>query len=244
MFRKYFAIFLSLLFLATGQARALEPVDVELVLAVDCSYSVDQAEFRLQMDGLAAAFSSAEVIKAILEGSERAIAVSVVQWSKSDVQIQAIGWTRLGDMASILQFSNRLRQSRRLSSDGGTSISGAIAFSHLLIENNAYEGRRKIVDISGDGRNNSGRNLSAARAYALARGLTINGLTILNEVPTLHYYFRQKVIGGPGAFVEIANDYAGYPKAILKKLLREIRPAPISEKPQSAPKIMQASIRR
>lgn len=233
-----------LLYIACGSANAQERVDLELVLAVDCSYSVDQAEFRLQMDGMALAFASKPVIKAILAGPERAIAVSVVQWSKSDVQVQALDWTRLDSITSILQFSDRLRRARRLSSAGGTSISGAIAFSHLLIENNGYEGSRRIVDISSDGRNNSGRNLAIVRNYALQNGLTINGLTILNEIPTLHYYFHQKVIGGPGAFVEIANDYAGYPKAILRKLLREIRQIPISQSPAPEPYVISASIRR
>lgn len=243
MFRKFSVLICSLIMVAGAPANAAEPVDLELVLAVDCSYSVDQNEFRLQMEGLAAAFSSRQVADAILGGPLQAIAVTVVQWSKSDIQVQAMDWARLDSDLSILLFAERLRGLPRLSSAGGTSISGAIAFSHLLIENNGFEGHRRIIDISSDGRNNSGRNLAAARLYTLGHGVTINGLSILNEIPTLHHYFERYVIGGPAAFVEIANSYVDYPRAILRKLLREIRPLPVSDAPLSAPMIRQASFR-
>ncbi len=214
-----------------SSARAMTPVDLELVLAVDCSYSVDEVEFRLQMDGMALAFKSKQVFDAIQSGPYGSIAVTVVHWSKSDVQIQALPWTKLDSQDSILGFADQLLQLPRLSSAGGTSISGAIGFSHLLIESNNYTGARRVIDLSADGRNNSGWLLQDVRNNALYGGLTINGLTILNEVPTLHYYFRQKVIGGPGAFVVIANDYSKYPEAILRKLLQEIRQNPISDLP-------------
>jgi len=204
-------------------------VDLALVLAIDCSYSVDELEYNLQIGGLADAFRSTDVQSAIRSGPFGSISVSVVQWSSHNSQSTVVSWSRLSSIDEMLAFADQLATMPRLTDDGATAMAAAISFSAALHRANPYFATRQVIDVSADGRNNNGPNIGGARDRAVAQGITINGLAILLEDTTLDRYFSRDVIGGPGAFVEEANDYADYARAIKRKLVKEIQYAPISK---------------
>jgi Protein of unknown function (DUF1194) len=210
------------LLLAAPPARAAEPVDLALVLAVDASRSIDDEEFELQRAGYAAAFRHPRVVAAIGTGLHRAIAVTYVQWSGAQAQEQVIGWTLLRDAESAGAFADQLARLERRVPAGSTSISGAIDYAVRLFGTGGFAERRRVIDVSGDGSNNSGRLASYARDEAVAAGATINGLVILNEEPLLDRYYRESVIGGPGAFLLAVTEFDDFAAAILQKLIREI----------------------
>ena len=204
----------------TTRAQEFE-VDLALVLAVDCSFSVDFREFALQMKGLGAAFRKPEVKRAIALGNLQRIAVSVVQWSDESNQVVAMPWTILETEEDGDLFGETLASMPRKLAEGGTSISSALLYSAALLSR-APRAQRLVIDVSSDGRNNVGVPVNAVRDRLVAQGITINALTILNEWPTLDVYFQNQVVGGEGHFVIPANDYAAYADAIYRKLLREI----------------------
>ncbi len=206
----------------TPAAQSSRLVDLELVLAIDCSYSVDAGEFELQRTGLAEAFVNPAVLAAILAGEHSAIGVTVVEWSGAGAQAVVVPWTTVYDATSAVALAARIEALPRLTQEGATSISSMIEFGLALFDANRLTGVRRVIDISADGRNNTGRRIGAVVPLARILGVTVNGLAILNEVPTLHFYFEQQVISGPDAFVMEANDYAHYAVAILRKLIREI----------------------
>ncbi|MBL4739941.1 MAG: DUF1194 domain-containing protein [Sneathiella sp.] len=228
--RKISVVFALFILMANfhSNVAASELVDLELVLAVDCSYSVDNVEYKLQMKGLANAFRSPKVRDLINSGLVGTIAVTVIQWSKWDVQIPVIPWRKISSDGDILELSADLLKQPRMAADGGTSLGGIITFSQKSLAENKYIGARQVIDISSDGQDNSGNAPDAAAKYAVASGIIINGLAILNEFRSLDKYFEQRIIGGPGAFVIKANDYYNYEEAILKKLIKEISPRFIS----------------
>ncbi len=195
--------------------------DLALVLAVDCSYSVDNSEFNLQMQGLAQAFASQEVIAAIEQGPLGRIAVMVVEWSGMQGQRVVVPWKIISDAVSARQLADTISVAPRLTV-GITSISAVIDFSIYRLASSPVTARRDVIDISADGFNNSGGPTMLARDRAIAAGITINGLTILNEAKNLDSYFINSVTGGPGSFVMVANDYKAYGAAIKRKLLKEI----------------------
>jgi hypothetical protein len=203
------------------------PVDLELVLAVDCSGSVDESEFALQTRGYVAAFSHPSVIRAIRSGRYGAIAVTYVQWSGPFLQHQAVGWTLINDADSAEDFGAKIMAARRMIYSGGTSLSGAIDHAAALFGKSGYEGVRQVIDVSGDGINNTGRRPNLARDDAVARGVTINGLAILTDFGGLDRYYEENVIGGTGAFVIAAENFESFAAAILNKLIREIAAADI-----------------
>ena len=202
-------------------------VDLELILAVDCSYSVDQQEYALQMSGIADALRTLEVQYAIQSGKHQRIAVSLIQWSSTNSQTVALPWMTIGSPQSIELAARSIEQLERRTPIGPTSISAVIAKSLHLFESSPYEAQRKVIDISGDGRNNDGVPPQYLRDVAIKKGITINGLAIENEVSTLRYYFRNQIIGGQGSFVIKANSYNSYKQAILEKLVREIGSMPV-----------------
>jgi uncharacterized protein DUF1194 len=224
-------ILLVLLLLAPA-ARAQVAVDLELVLAIDISRSIDDEEARLQREGYIAAFTNPRVIDAIQGGTLGAIAVSYVEWASYDYQRTVIPWTLVRDGESAAAFAEKIGELPRLSMSW-TSISGAIDHSVRLF-GQGYRGTRRVVDISGDGVNNNGRPASVARDEAVARGIVINGLPILNDRPNfgrpaelnLDKYYEEYVIGGPGSFMIAAEDFEAFAGAILAKLIREIAEAP------------------
>jgi hypothetical protein len=212
-------------------AQQGEPVDLELVLAVDASSSVTIHEFDLQMRGLSEAFRHPAVLAAIRAAGDLGIAVALVQWSDNRKQIVAVDWTKVRSEASAAGLANRIGATPRFIIGGGTAIGGAIAFSARQFEISAFEGRRKVIDVSGDGRANQGALPSRVRDEAVAQGITINGLAILNEDPTVDTYYRIHVIGGTGAFIMAADDYDDFAKAIVEKLIKEISGVPIAHGP-------------
>ena len=202
-------------------ARKKIEVDLALVLAVDCSYSVDNTEFNLQMQGLARAFASQEVIAAIEQGPLGRIAVMVVEWSGMRAQRVVVPWKIVGNAVSARRLAVAISVAPRLTV-GITSITAVIDFGIHQLAGSPVTARRDVIDISADGANNSGGPTMLARDRAIAAGITINGLTILNDADNLDTYFINSVIGGPSSFVVVANDYEAYATAIKRKLLREI----------------------
>jgi hypothetical protein len=197
-------------------------VDVALVLAVDVSLSIDAEEFALQRAGYAAAFRNERVVAAITNGSARAVAVTYLQWSGAREQQQVIGWRLITDRTSAARFADELAASARVVASGSTSLSGAIEAAGQLLLQSGYAAERRIIDISGDGSNNSGKLPNFARDEAVAGGITINGLAILKNEPFLDTYYATNVVGGRGAFVMTGRDFDDFAEAILAKLIREV----------------------
>lgn len=201
---------------------ARQPVDLALVLAVDASGSVDRVRFELQKQGYVAAFRHPRVLQAIQSGPTQSIAVIMMQWTGPALQVIAVPWTRISDQASANAFADKVAAAPRALFGGGTSISGAIDTSLALLFDNPFQPTRRVIDVSGDGSNNRGRPVNQARDEAVRAGVGINGLPILALEPDLDSYYKQNVIGGPGAFVIAAKDFETFGEAILKKLIAEI----------------------
>lgn len=204
--------------------RSTSTVDLVLILALDVSGSVNDREFDLQKTGLARAFRHPSIIEAISQGRSKRIAVSVVQWSGYREQTISIPWTVIANPAAATHFANKLTTMRRAYSYplGVTNIAAVIRYATRMALAAPYAADRRVVDISGDGKSNVLEPPETARDEAIRAGMTVNGLAILNETPDLTDYYRNHVIGGPGAFVIKANDYDDYARAILRKLIREI----------------------
>lgn len=211
--------------LDTRNARANgTEVDLALVLAVDISRSVNAFEYDLQRGGLAYAIRHPDVVAAIRKGRLKKIAVTVVQWSDYESQVVAVPWTVIQDTKSAKQFSNRVARAVRFYGGHGTHVAGVIKFGGHLLEDVPFIAHRKVIDISGDGHDNVTKAPGRTRDQAVAAGITINGLAIENEDKKLRFYYRDFVIGGPGAFVIRAERYENFADAMKKKLIREIAP--------------------
>jgi len=215
---------------AAPAARAsAEPVDVLLVLAVDVSRSVDEEEARLQREGYREALSDPRVVEAIGRGMIGAVGIAYVEWAGIEYQRLVLPWTRIATQADADRWAEALAEAPR-SSLSWTSISGALDFSRRVLAEAPFEGTRRVIDVSGDGVNNSGRPAELARDEAVAEGIVINGLPIVNDRPTfgrmppipVDQYYAQNVIGGPGAFLVVAEDFSVFASAVRRKLIREI----------------------
>lgn len=203
-------------------AQSADAVDLALILAIDCSYSVDQREYKLQITGTAQAFRRPEIVAAIQSGAYRRIAVSIIQWSDLAHQAIVVPWQIISDAESAARLADMIENLPRSLAEGGTSITAAMGFSANMLRTAPFQADRLVMDIAADGRNNNGGDPRPMRDAIVAQGITINGLSILNEVPTLDKYFKLYITGGPANFVMPANDYAAYSVAIYRKLLREI----------------------
>ena len=203
-------------------ASSLEEVDLELVLMVDASGSVDQQEYALQRIGYFQAFRDPRVIDAIRSGYQRKIAVAYIEWTGPFLQAAIADWTVLSDADSIEAFAARLQKAPRILYGGGTAVGGAIQYGAESIDANRFTSTRKVIDVSGDGSNTSGPVASVVRDRVVARGFTINGLPILTDEPYLDRFYQDEVIGGPGAFMIPASNFEDFAKAIRTKLIREI----------------------
>jgi uncharacterized protein DUF1194 len=212
-------------------ARAAEPVAMELVLAIDTSASVDEREFALQVGGIAKAFRDPEVIAAIESLGSLGMAVTLVQWSAPESTDQVLPFSQVNDSRTAKAFGFLVSLTQRRSTTGTTAMAQAVQLSADLLDNNAFTGDRRVIDVSGDGRNNTPPDIEGIRDEVVHRGITINGLAILNDDPQLDAYYRNSLIGGKDAFVEVAQDYDGFAQAIRQKLIREIYP-PLSENGQ------------
>ena len=208
------------------------PVDVELILAVDVSWSMDEGEQRLQRDGYIAALRSPEVQRAIIEGGHGKVAVTYVEWAGAFSQAVVVPWTLIDSKESADGFAYRL-SNEEPARERRTSIAAAIDYVAPMFEGNGFAGLRRVIDISGDGPNNQGRLVTEARDAAAARGITINGLPLMTSnsaggyatwgsIPDLDRYYADCVIGGPGAFMIPVTDWAQFPAAVRRKLVLEL----------------------
>jgi hypothetical protein len=216
-------------------AQAADAVDIALVLAADVSRSINSDEFQLQRQGYANAITSPDVIKAIRAGTHGVIAVTFVEWSGATEQQIVVDWQLIRDQASAKNFADILLEAPR-AYYGRTSISAALDFAMTRLQQSGVKAERRIIDVSGDGTNNAGRPLEEARAAALATGVTINGLAIINERNEmfggfsghtqppggLPNWYRDNVTGGPGSFLLVVNDFESFGQAMTNKLLNEI----------------------
>ncbi len=220
--------------LIAAGAIAGQPVDLELILAVDVSGSIDPDEAQLQRQGYAQALVSPEVIRAIKAGAAGRIAVTYAEWAGLEYYKVVVDWSLIDGMESAKTFVARLA-AQPIETAHRTSVSGAIDFSVPRFAANDYDGTRRVIDISGDGANNYGRLVTEARDAAVKQGIVINGLPIMGDPsgtshpsnPDLDLFYRDCVIGGPGAFYVVARGFGDFARAIRKKLILEVAsPAP------------------
>lgn len=217
------AFFCALVFLISGSsALRAQDVDLLLVLAVDTSGSVNEERFELQKRGYVAAFRDPRLLRAIRGGANGVISVTMTQWTGPTMQIWAVPWMKISDAASAAQFADAVATAPRQLFGGGTSLSGAISHAATLFSRSPFTAPRHVIDVSGDGANNRGAPAALARDAAVAQGITINGLPILGLEPELDIYYRDNVIGGPRAFLIVAQNFENFADAILRKLILEI----------------------
>jgi len=208
--------------LLAAPVAAQQKVDLELILMVDGSGSVDDDELLLQRLGYAQALRNPRVISAIGSGPLGRIAIAYVEWSGAVLKVPIVPWTVLSDRASIEAVARRLEKEPRVLYGGGTAIGNAILYGARSLDSNAFDGKRWVVDLSGDGPDRDGLPAIFGRDQAVAQGITVNGLPILGEFAGLNIFFLDNVIGGPGAFSIPARTFKDFNSAVLTKLIREI----------------------
>ena len=206
-----------------AQGAAAHEVGLELVLAVDCSLSVNDPEYSLQLDGIAAALRSPAVSALILD-QPGGVALTVMQWSGTATTHQAVPWRLLATLEDVESFAADTTAAPRAALSYYTAIGHAITGGIRSIEGNDFEGRERKIDISGDGRSTSGPPPGIVRQLAINRGITINGLAILTDDSGLAEYYAGEVSGGPGSFTVTASDYRDFAQAFARKLHRELLP--------------------
>jgi hypothetical protein len=207
---------------AQPQTPRQTDIALALMLAVDASGGVSNGRFELQKQGYAAAFRNRQVLNSIRSLATQSIAVTMMQWTGPQLHVQTVDWTLVKDEASVDTLADAIEASERQLFGGGTSISGAIDYSRILLAASPFLGIRRVIDVSGDGANNRGRPVILARDEAVRDGISINGLPILALEPDLDRYYHDNVIGGPGAFMVPARNYDTFADAILKKLITEV----------------------
>lgn len=240
------AVVLSGLWLCSPGARAETEVDVALVLAVDVSRSMDPDEQELQRQGFMEAFRSPQVHDAIRNGMVGRIIVTYVEWSGVEYQNVIVPWSVIEGPEGAMKFADGLSNTP-IGRTRRTSISGAIDFGVKLLEQTGVEPIRRVIDISGDGPNSSGRGVAAARDEAVAKGITINGLPIMLKRPSgfgdmehLDLYYKNCVIGGEGSFIVPVRERQHFADAIRTKIIREIAALPtrpLIQKVQAEPPV-------
>ena len=224
------ALFGSLAALAAARpAQAATPVDLQLVMAVDVSRSIDEVEAELQRRGYIEAMTSERVIDAILSGDNKSIGVCYVEWAGTHYQQTIIDWMLIDSAGAARRFSDRLAESPR-TSQSWTAVGQALAYSAKRFDDSPFASRRRIIDISGDGRTNDGPPAEMVRDRLVAEGIVINGLPVMMNRnnygrpadATLDKYYEENVIGGPGAFMTMAANFDDFGRAVRSKLIREI----------------------
>jgi hypothetical protein len=231
-----FAALLAVAFARDVAAR--ERVDLLLVMAVDVSRSIDPEEARLQRQGYLDAWRSPRVARAATSGEHGRIAIAYVEWAGAAFQKVVVPWRVIDHGEAALAFADELEEQPRESLNW-TAVGAAIDFSTAVLEAAPFQATRRVIDVSGDGRTNQGRMSRVARDDAVAKGITVNGLPVMMDRPNfgrppdreLDRYYEENVIGGPGAFMVVADTFANFGEAILSKLIREIAglPGPVRE---------------
>jgi hypothetical protein len=223
-------VWLILIFaaMAPGPAAGQTAVDLELILMADGSGSVDTNEFELQRLGYVKALRHPRILNAIQSGPLGQIALAYTEWSGPALQVPIVAWSLIRSAEDIEAFAKKLEAVPRMLYSGGTAIGDAILYGVASINENAYQGRRKVIDISGDGPDRGSLPAFIGRDQAIAEGMTVNGLPILEGFDDLAQFFRDNVIGGPGAFAVPATGFKDFATAVRLKLIREIaaRPSP------------------
>ncbi|WP_425052578.1 DUF1194 domain-containing protein [Psychromarinibacter sp. S121] len=224
--------------LTCGAALAAAPdaradCRLALVLALDISSSVDNAEDRLQREGLAAALTSPEIVEAILALPEQPVALAVYEWSGRYQQDLLVDWTMLDTRDDVVEVAGRIARSIRSYADYPTAIGYSLGYAAGLFESGP-DCLYSTLDVSGDGRNNEGFGPDLAYENFPLAEVTVNGLTIGGEKDGLSDYYRENVIKGPGAFVEEALDFDDFERAMRKKLLRELEVRAVGSLPRDA----------
>lgn len=228
----------GVLLAAPGARAQTTEVDLLLVLAADVSRSVDERKFRLQRGGYAAAISDPAVVRAMTAGARGRIGLLFLEWSGDGDQAVVLDWTVIAGAEDAERAAQRVREAPRLFM-GRTSISGAIIYSMAQLRRSPLSAPRRIIDISGDGTNNSGAEVDGVRDMAVEDGVVINGLVILSDVPLsfnpththppggLTKYYETNVIGGIGSFVVEAKNFESFGQALIAKLIKEVAHGPV-----------------
>ncbi len=220
---------LVMLAVPDGPAKAQTPVDLELVLAVDVSRSMDMEEQRLQRQGYIEALAHPEVLAAVQRGFLGRVALTYFEWGGPIIQDVIVPWTIIEDAASLQKVLDTLAEAR-IRAVLDTSISEALYFAATLFDENGIEGSRQVIDVSGDGPNNLGSRVEPARDAVVAKGIVINGLPLMIQganhgpwnIRDLDVYYTDCVIGGPGSFVIPINGFENFAEGVRRKLILEI----------------------
>ena len=208
-------------------------VELELVLSADASSSIRGNEFDLQVRGYADAFRDPVIIDAIADLGGNGIAIMFVQWSASFQQTEVVKWTHIRDRADSMAFADAIESQARRFTAFATATGSAMMHAADAIDRNEYSAARRVIDVSSDDRSNHGRHPASARDDIVARGMTINGLAVLDDSEDLIGYFKSHVIGGPDAFVVAVESFEDFAEAIKLKLAREISSDPLAQLPDS-----------
>ena len=211
----------------TPSALAATQVDLALVLAIDCSYSIDPYEYQLQMRGTGQAFLDSKIIDAISRGPNKKIAIAAFFWSDPDRQYVIVPWRLLATASDAIEIADIFLRAPRDIYRGSTATGSALLFAKSMLES-APSSFRHVVDVSTDGACNTGYSITSARDQLVEAGITINGLAVVNEEHDLADYVETNLIGGNGHFMITANDFNAYTEAIKAKLLKEINNADLS----------------
>jgi hypothetical protein len=214
---------------AVGSARADTPVDLQLVLAVDVSRSIDEVEAELQRRGYIEAMTNERVIEAVLSGDNRCIAICYTEWAGTHYQMVVIDWTLIDSAGAARRFAEKLSEAPR-TSQSWTAVGAALAHAGQRFEGSGFGSRRRVIDISGDGRTNDGPPAELVRDKLVAEGIVINGLPVMMNRTNfgrppdllLDRYYEENVIGGPGSFMIVADNFDQFGRAVRNKLVREV----------------------
>ena len=210
-------------------AHAAMQVDLQLVLAVDVSRSVDEVEAELQRRGYIEALTNERVIDAILSGEHKRIALCYTEWAGTHYQVVVIDWSVIDSAGAVRRFADKLAEAPR-ASQSWTAVGAAMAFAAQRFETSGFESKRRVIDISGDGRTNDGPPAELVRDKLVAQGIVINGLPVMMNRTNfgrppdtgLDKYYEENVIGGPGSFMILAENFDDFGRAVRSKLIREI----------------------
>jgi hypothetical protein len=217
---------------AATSAKADTPVDLQLVLAVDVSRSIDEVEAELQRRGYIEALTSDRVIDAILSGEHRRIALCYTEWAGTHYQVIVIDWTMIDSAGAARRFAEKLSEAPR-DSQSWTAVGAALAHAGQRLENSRFTSKRRVIDVSGDGRTNDGPPAEIVRDKLVSQGVVINGLPVMMNRTNfgrppdllLDKYYEENVIGGPGSFMIVADNFDHFSRAVRTKLVREISDA-------------------